>query len=833
MMQEEESFDHAAIERRAAELWEKRGVHNFDRRPDAPVFSIDTPPPYVSAAHLHVGHAMSYSQAEFVVRYKRMCGHNIFYPMGFDDNGLPTERYVEQTCKVDKRSVTRSSFRALCMEETARGAIVYEELWRRLGLSVDWRLRYSTIDARSQLEAQRSFIDLMKRGLIYRSNDPVLWDTHYETALAQADVEDLERTSQLHDVAFTDAEGHDLVISTTRPELIPACVALYRHPDDERYAHLDGAEAIVPLSGRRVPIRTSPRVKTEFGSGLLMVSTFGDSEDVRKWRDDKLDTRILIGRNGRMTDEAGEYAGLTVEQARKRIVADLEAAGVLRASRQIKQTVQVGERSLQPVEFVMAPQWFIRVLDLREELLKRSAQLNWHPPHMKVRLDQWIDGLKYDWNISRQRFYGVPIPVWFVEETGEVIIAEEADLPLDPTETQPPAWALERYAGLTIVPDSDVMDTWMTSSLTPQINAAWKSGDRPATPLDLPMSLRVQAFEIIRTWLFYSLAKAHLHNGALPWTDVMISGWGLNEQGKKISKRDLEPAKGGDAFNRYDPMAVLEKYGADALRYWAAGSRLGQDLRYHERDVRDGRKLVMKLWNVARFAALNGAIDDGTPAPAPETRPIEDRWILILADRLVADVTRGFEAYDYAVGREALDRFFWMAFCDNYLEMVKERLRSPERFGEPSRRAAQATIREVLRLLLSLFAPYTPFVTEDIFQRQYATAEGGVSLHETSWPNSCGLADEAVEADMRTVLAVLDAWRFVRTRERQFHDVDGVRVRVHEGSAVCKDAIARNMSTLLSALRVNAIEFSVEECGPTNIEGLELTLVEACPGQAA
>lgn len=475
----------------------------------------------------------------------------------------------------------------------------------------------------------------------------------------------------------------------------------------------------------------------------------------------------------------------------------------------------------------MAPQWFIKVLDLRKEMLERSAALTWRPEHMKVRLDQWIEGLRYDWNISRQRFYGVPFPLWFVEETGDVILADDADLPLDPTETSPPAWALEKYRGFTIIPDSDVMDTWMTSSLTPQINAAWRPDEGAATSVKVPMSLRVQAFEIIRTWLFYSLVKAHAHNNALPWTHVMISGWGLNEQGKKISKRDLEPAKTGDAFNRYDPMAVIEKYGADALRYWAAGARLGQDLRYHERDVRDGRRLVLKLWNVARFAALNCTDLDG--APQAEERPIEDRWILLLLDRLVADVTGGFESCDYAVGREALDRFFWMAFCDNYLEIVKERLRSPPRFGEASRRAAQATIMEVLRVLVSLFAPYTPFITEELFQRQFSKLEGGVSVHETSWPVAKGLANDELEEDMRTVLAVLNATRFVRTRDKHFHHLEAVRVRVLPDSGFSTEAIERHRETLLAALRVPHLEIADVVCSATNIEGLELSVIAAGP----
>ncbi len=540
------SVDFKSISENSLELWEKEGVHKFDRSSGKPVFSIDTPPPYVSASHLHVGHAMSYTQAEIIVRYQRMKGREVFYPMGFDDNGLPTERHVEQVHNIkDKSQIGRSECRELCEKETLAGAITYENLWRSLGISVDWNLKYSTIDRRCQRVGQLSFIDLYKKDLVYRTEEPVLWDTRLQTALAQADLEVIERKGKLYDIEFSAESGDPLIISTTRPELIPACVGIFFNPEDTRYAHLKGREAVIPLFGYKVPVLTSDKVDIEFGTGLMMVCTFGDSEDVEKWKENNLDTRICITPDGKMTDLAGDYAGLNVQEARSRIVKDLKAAGLIKGEKAVKQNVSVGERSEQPVEFNMAPQWFIRLLDNREKFLKRAEELEWHPDYMKVRLINWINGLKYDWNISRQRYYGVPVPVWYVAgEDGEItdtVVADPEDLPVDPLEDDPPQWAQEKYKGRQFIPETDVMDTWMTSSVSPLINADWSSlEENPAASGIYPMDLRVQAHEIIRTWLFYTLVKSEYHTDSLPWKAAMISGWGLNEQGKKISKRSLE-----------------------------------------------------------------------------------------------------------------------------------------------------------------------------------------------------------------------------------------------------------------------------------------------------
>jgi valyl-tRNA synthetase len=752
------------IEERCRALWEESGIYLFDPDGEGEVFSVDTPPPYVSAAHLHVGHAMSYSQAEFIVRYQRMRGKRVYYPMGFDDNGLPTERFVETTYQIDKSTMSRSEFRQLCLEETSRGAAAYERLWRKLGISVDWRLRYSTIDEHCRRTSQRSFLDLLAEGRVYRSDEPVFWDPQLETALAQADLETITRKSRLYDIAFTSAAGEPLVISTTRPELLPACVALYYNPGDERYKHLAGTNAVVPVSGHEVPIRADDEVLVDFGTGLMQVCTFGDGMDVQRWKRDGLDLRLGVDGRGRLTDVAGPYAGLSIEEGRKQIVEALRAEGRIVDEHQIEQQVHVSERSQRPVEFQMRPHWYVRVLDLREELLARAEEVVWRPQWMRSRLESWVNGLKYDWNITRQRFYGVPFPIWYCRDCATPLGARVEDLPVDPLEDAPPLDACPQCGG-PLDGDPDVMDTWMTSSLTPQINTNWaETPDRPLAAPAWPLTLRVQAYEIIRTWLFYTLVKAHLHADSVPWTHVMLSGLGLNEQGKKLSKRDILGKPG--EYNRYDPEQVIDLHGADALRYWAAGSHLGNDTRYNEQDVKVGRKLVLKLWNVARF--IEQYLGEFDPArdqvPVAERTP-EDRWVVGTVEQLVQRVSEEFDVYDFAHAREHLDRFFWNDFADDYIEMVKDRFWSPERHSEQSRNSARSTLRDTLRTLLSLYAPLVPFITEELYQLQYRSQEGPVSLHAAGWP---AMADEptAPVPEMEMLRAILDAVRAERTKAR-------------------------------------------------------------------
>jgi valyl-tRNA synthetase len=760
-------IDTAEVEAFCQRLWDELGIYLYDPNEAGEVFSIDTPPPYVSASHLHVGHAMSYAQAEFIVRYHRMNGRKIFYPMGFDDNGLPTERYVEKTFKINKSKTTRSEFRALCLQTTTEGAKEYEKLWRALGLSVDWNLRYSTIDDHCQRTSQKSFIELFKLGRIYRSHEPVLWDPILETSLAQADLETIERKGKLHDIVFKGVDGSPLTISTTRPELLPACVALYCNSKDARYTHLLGQTATVPLFGQTVPVLADDDVDPAFGTGLMMVCTFGDSEDVRRWKRDGLALRIVVSNNGRLTELAGEFAGLKTDEARGKIVTALTEAGALTGSKAVDQVVSVSDRSDAPVEFVMAPQWFIRVMDMKDELLERAKELKWFPEWMQIRLEDWIKGLKYDWNISRQRFYGVPVPVWFCASCGEVILADESAMPVDPVESKPPVSACVKCGAGEFTPDADVLDTWMTSSVSPLINSNWAgTPGRIGDASVYPMTVRVQAFEIIRTWLFYTVVKSHLHTNSLPWESVMISGWGLNENGKKISKRDLEQYTDANGYNRYDPYAVIQKFGADSVRYWASGGSLGHDLRYNEKDVQIGRKLVVKLWNAARFADLQmGAYDPVKDyVPFAERTP-EDRWLLAELNKVLPAAKKAFEGYSYHEAREETDRFFWSVFCDDYLELIKDRFWTPDNYSEQTRASARTTLFESLRIVLGLYAPFLPFVTEYLYQQFFKGHEQAASLHKSAWPQANAEWDVMVP-EMEVLSAILRAVRGMRTTSK-------------------------------------------------------------------
>lgn len=823
-MELDKDYDIAQIEGECHELWEKERIYRWDPDGEGPVFSVDTPPPYVSAAHLHVGHAMSYAQAEFVVRYKRMKGHRVYYPMGFDDNGLPTERYVEQKFDIKPGTISRTDFIKLCLEETRAGAQVYKELWKALGLSVDWDETYSTIDPRCQRTSQKSFLELARAGLVERRNDPILWCTHCRTSLSQADLESMDRKGKIWDVAFHAPDGTDLVIATTRPELIPACVAMYFHPEDARYQHLKGGEAIVPVFGHRVPIKTDPSVDPSFGTGLMMVCTFGDVEDVEKWRRDGLDLRIVVDEGGRMNELGGEFKGLELPAARKRIAERLAETGDLRGEKTLDQSVSIHERCSTPIEFAVVPQWFIKVLEHRDAFLKRGEELAWYPEWMNVRFKDWVNGLKWDWNISRQRFYGVPFPVWFCASCGAHVLADEKDLPVDPTESAPPVLSCGECGGTVFRPEQDVMDTWMTSSGTPLINAKWAFDEPERTAALYPMTVRVQAFEIIRTWLFYTVVKSHFHTDSLPWRDVMISGWGLNEQGKKISKRDLQKSTDASGYNRYDPYQVIQKYGADSLRYWATGAGLGYDLRYNERDVKAGKRLLTKLWNASRFGLMYlEGFDFGSELPLGE-RTAVDQWVWHHANVTLQKVSDAFERYDFGTAREAIDRFFWHHFCDNWLEMIKDRFWTRDAYTDRERLSAQVTLVRTLRLVLAMYAPFVPHVTEALYQRIFRGFEGTVSLHVSAWPDVDAAALAKVEAGDR-LIEVLGAVRHQRTQLRLANSrrLESLTLEVPEAWAA---QIGPILTELQAAVRADAIGFGAGEV-ESNVEGVRLTLVPA------
>jgi valyl-tRNA synthetase len=677
---------------------------------------------------------MSYSQPDFIVRYRRMRGERVFYPIGFDDNGLPTERYVEQAYGVRAVDLPRAEFVALCLAETRRTAGRYEDLWRRLGLAVDWSLRYSTIDARCQRTAQTSFVTLYQQGYLRRAQDPILWCPEDQTSLAQADVEDLERTSRLHTIRF--GGDRDISIATTRPELLPACVALYHHPADARYAGLERAT-----------------------------------------------------------------------------VTALDEAGLLVSSVPTRQVVGVHERCQTPVEFQIRPQWFIAVREHADRFRARAAELEWIPPFMRRRLADWIDGLKWDWNITRQWRYGVPFPVWFCASCDTPVLARLEDLPVDPLADKPPVTQCPACGHGELTGDLDVMDTWMTSSLTPQINDGWASGR--ADPALAPMSMRVQAFEIIRTWLFYSVVQSELLFGRVPWRTALISGWGLSEQGKKLPKRDLDKSTGPDGYNRYVPADVTAKYGADALRLWATRGRIGIDLRYTEKDVRTGRKFTVKLWNVGRFLSLHvGDLEVGEAAPEPGERDIVDRWVLSHLAEAIDEASAAFETHDYMQAHQAASRMFWSIYCDRYLEMIKDRA---DQVG------TRWTLLESFRALLGLFAPFAPFLTEHMYQRFYREHEDSVSLHLTRWP----VADPRWRSDRSAVdqlAAILDATRVLRSGLRLGNSarLSQLVVQPHDGAAeALLDQIAEPLRV---AARADTLLRDLAD-HPSGVPGLTVAII--------
>jgi valyl-tRNA synthetase len=733
------------------EFWEKEGIYKFDPHAKGEVFSVDTPPPYVSAEHLHAGHVMSYAQAEFVVRFKRMKGYNVYYPMGFDDNGLPTERFVEKKYNINKSKITRSEFIKLCLKETEIGIANYKKLWSLLGISVDWSKTYSTINDHCRKISQWSFLDLYKKGRVYKAKKPILWCTTCQTAIAQADLEAEDKESQLVHIKAKSETGETIVFATTRPELLPAVMGISVHPSDKRYKKLVGKKIIMPLTKKAVRLTIDEATDMKFGSGVVYYCSYGGGECI-EWlaRHPEAEPTELVLTNGRFSAVGGKYEGMKVLEVRKKIVDDLQAAGAIEKIEPIKHSVYNHERCGTDVEYVDSEQWFIKLLDKKKEFLKRGKELKWFPQSMKRIYDDWVENLKWDWCISRQRYFGVPFPVWYCAKCSEVILPEEKDLPVDPTEDKPKIKKCPKCGGKKFVPENDVLDTWQTSSLSPVIAQRLVS-DKDVQKKLYPSTLRPQAFEIIRTWLFYTIVKSHYHHNQLPFRDAMISGHGLDEQGRKISKR---------LGNYIPPEKIIGEYGADAIRYWATGAMLGQNLRFSLDEIKMGRKTTVKLWNAARFMAMN--VKKAELLKKNDAVEPADAWIIGELNKTIKEMTNAFENYSYAKAKDAVDKFFWSKFADYYVEFVKYRF-----FGDDakSKKAAEKTTAVVFFNVVKLYAPIMPFITEEIFQTYFKHLGKTKSVHISQWPEEIKITKTPDISDFDKAIKAIDEIRKYKTKK--------------------------------------------------------------------
>jgi len=825
------------IEAALMQRWDADGVYHYDRSASrADVFVIDTPPPTVSGS-LHIGHVFSYTQTDTLARFHRMRGKAVFYPMGWDDNGLATERRVQNFTGVrcdpslpeevdfvapfhgdvpkDHRAVpvSRPTFVELCRQTTLLDEEVFEELFRRLGLSVDWSLLYTTIGERARRVSQKMFLRNLARGEAYQQDAPTLYDVDERTAVAQAEMEDRDVTGAYHKLAFhPTGGGADLLIDTTRPELLPSCVAMVAHPSDERYRPLFGTTVRTPLFDVEVPVLAHHLADPEKGTGIAMICTFGDVTDVTWWRELNLPSRALIGFDGRLASETPEWitadagraayveiAGLAPKQAQKKIVELLQASGEMHGdARPVQHPVKFYERGTRPLEIVATRQWYIRNggrdQSLREALLARGAELSWYPPYMQHRYDNWVGGLNGDWLISRQRYFGVPIPVWYrLDAEGnplydDVLTPTEAELPIDPSTDCPAGFRPDqRGAPHGFVGDPDVMDTWATSSLTPQIASGWEEVDTDLTFDRLfPMDVRPQAHEIIRTWLFATVVRSHLEHHCAPWSTAALSGWILDPDRKKMSK-----SKG----NVVTPMHLLEQYGTDAVRYWATSARMGVDTAFDEGQMKIGRKLALKILNASKFTL-------SFPEPAPDAQVTEplDRAMLTRLGAIVGEATTAFDGFDYARALERAEEFFWW-FCDDYVELVKTRAYLAD--GQPEAASAQLALRSALDVVLRLFAPFLPFVTDEVWSWFHSG-----SIHAASWPGTAELLAHAGDPSiLEPVGEVLAQVRRAKTERKvsQRAVVDHVLIT---GADDVRSMIEPALSDLRDAGSIHAVEFA-------------------------
>lgn len=772
-------LDIKAIEEKWLAYWEREKVYKFNPKSGRKIFSVDTPPPTVSG-NMHIGHASSYSHDDFIVRYKRMKGFEVLYPFGTDDNGLPTERLIERLKNVKSKNMSRAEFIDLCLKTLKEITPDFVSDWKNLGISCDYGVHYSTIDDHARKISQRNFLELYKKGLVYKESFPTIYCPECQTPVAQAELEDKNKETFFTTVKFFAEDGTELPIATTRPELLGACVAVFVNPEDKRYKKFVGKKAVVPLFENEVPIIADASAQMDKGTGVLMVCSYGDKYDVDAIKRHKLTPRVIFSLDGRVV--LGKYEGMTILETRKKTLEDLKAKDLIVEQKKITHAVNVHDKCGTGIEFLPTEQWFIKILDKKKELIAQGKKIKWYPEHMFKRYENWINGLEWDWSISRERHFGIPIPVWHCPMCGEVILADEKDLPVDPMQTSKKCSKCK----VETVPEKKVLDTWATSSLTPQIVSDLVGGK-----IKIPYSLRPQAHDIIRTWAFYTIVRALYNENKIPWEEIAISGF-VTLGGEKMSK-----SKG----NVISPRTVMGEFGSDALRYWAASAKLGDDVDYKESDLIAGKKFVTKLLNASRFVFMNLKYQKKKPVLVEA-----DRLFLTRVNELIKSVSAAFDEYNYARAKLETDRFFWQVFADNYLEIVKDRVYNGT---EEEKASAFWTLYNSLLTIVKLMAPITPYICEEVYQNHFKEFEGDKSIHTSSWPSALdvksGKGDEKAWNDLLDLIARV---RQVKSAEKKAMNSKVVLTLPSEMQTELK-SVMKDFKSVMNVVELRSGEFDV------------------------
>ncbi|MDD1769513.1 MAG: valine--tRNA ligase [Methanomassiliicoccales archaeon] len=707
------SYEPSVSEPKWQEKWKEWKIHRFDPYSSAPVYSIDNPPRYTSGS-LHLGHATGYSMIDFAARYHRQRGWNVFFPLCFDVNGTPTEVKVEKKYNITKLSIPRQEYIKLCSEFAQSFIAEMTHQFEALGTCMDSSIYYQTDMPQYRRITQISFLRMFKQGLVYKGTAPVNWCPRCITALADAEVEHADNVTKLNFVKFARKDGEgDVLIATTRPELLSTCQLIAVHPDDASHKDLVGKEVVVPLYGRVVKIIADSKVDPSFGTGIVMICTIGDKDDLEWVRKHNLKLEDAIDEQGRMTEWAGRYAGLRVKEARVKVIEDLKEQGILVKQEELPQSVSVCWRCQEPIEYLSRPQWFLKTLQFREDVLRVADELHWFPEFMKVRLQDWVDSLEWDWVLSRQRYFATPIPVWECTACGEVVPAREEDCYIDPTVTKPPVEKCPKCGG-ELLACQDVFDTWMDSSVSPLYNTFWMRDEKKFQKM-YPMSLRPQSHDIIRTWAFYTILREHLLTGQRPWNDIMIHGFIMAPDGTPMHT---------SLNNVIDPMPILKEYGADAMRYYACTCALGEDNAFREKDVVHGKKFCTKLYNMGKFV---GTVVKQKPYIRDELKAT-DKWILSRFTKTLKQATLDYDNYQFDKVMREVEQFAWHEFADHYIELVKHRISDPNDY------VVRYTLYTVMLGIIKILAPLMPHVTEDIYQENFAKLDRSKSVHISKWP---------------------------------------------------------------------------------------------------